>query len=1507
MNARHCDDPLDALTGMEIAIVGMAGRFPGADGIDAFWRNIRDGVESVRRFSDEQLRQRGVSEAALADQAYVKAGVVFDGMDQFDAGFFGYTPRDAEMLDPQQRVFLETAWQALEHAGYGDPAQAGVVSVHAGSGANLYLTRQLMPALALNGSQDIAAFLGALNGNDKDSLATRVAYKLDLRGPALSVQTACSTSLVAVHLACRGLLNHEADLALAGGVWLNLHQGEGYRHQQGAILSPDGHCRAFDEQAAGTAIGSGAGVVVLKRLTDALADGDTIHAVIKGSALNNDGADKVGYTAPSVNGQAEVILAAQSIAEVPADSIGYVEAHGTGTTLGDPIEIAALSQAFRHSTPRLGYCALGSVKTNIGHLDAAAGVAGLIKTTLALAHHTLPPSLNFRRANPNIDFAASPFYVNTSARPWPAGAAPRRAGVSSFGMGGTNVHLVLEEAPEHMATPAAERTQLLLVSARSAAARDAAAARLADALAGQPGLALPDVAHTLRLGRKRFAQRTVVLADDHAGAIDALCHTRTGQAYAGEALSAAPGLALLFPGQGAQHAGMGEALYRDEPVFRDAIDYCCERLQPQLGLDLRTLFHPQPGDEDAAAAQLGQTALTQPALFVQQYALAQLWLSWGAQPDALLGHSIGEYVAACIAGVFTLDDALALVAARGRLLQACPPGAMLAVGLPEQSLRTALPAGCDLAAINAPDLCVLAGPADAIDAAERTYAANGVALRRLRVSHAFHSALVAPMLAEFGALLAGIAMQPPRIPIASNVTGRWITPEQACDPAYWLEHLRGTVRFADGLATLLARPDRVLLEVGPGETLTSLARRHPALAGRPAIASQCHPDRRAQNARQPLRALAQLWVAGIELDVLARHTAGMRRVPLPSYPFERASYWITPAAGVAAAPARETGPAGWLYAPLWRRAVPQPDALPTGDGPVLLLADALGIATQLAARWRAAGRRVIVAEPGSRFDRVGADHFQVRVAERNDFAALLSEVGAITDIVHLWSLDGTQRRSTAELLARGFHSLLALAQALDSAGLAGQPLRLTVLADGVEDVDGSERLCAEKATLPAACKVLAQEYPHLACRLVDVIAAAMPDAAWLEAVCTEMAVADGPSPLALRGRHRWFKDYEAVTAPAASSRLREGGVYLITGGLGGVGLALARHLARRHRAQLVLLGRSALPPREQWPALIAKGEPAQAARLQAVLDLEAAGAEVLVLAADVADASAWPVVLAAVRQRFDALHGVIHAAGIAGGGIAAQRSRADAEAVLAPKLAARGLLDALGDAPLDFVLLCSSLSVLTGGFGQLDYCAANGFLDALAAETTTPQRPVLTVNWDVWRGLGMAAAQQLPDGIGIGAHDAGPLLEQLLAMPAASQLAVSTAPLQPLLAGQPSLALAERLGGETPPRRAGHPRPMLTTPFLAPEEGLEADLAVLWSEFLGITGIGADDSLFELGGDSLLAIQLLARVRQAYGVELHPGTLFRAPTIAALARQIETHLIEELENVQPAEPAPLAV
>ena len=1505
----HIDD---VEHGIDIAVVGMAGRFPGADDIDALWRNIAGGASAVTPLGDQALRAHGISDRALADPAYVKSGILFDGMDLFDAGFFGYSPRDAEQLDPQQRVFLETAWQALEHAGHAGAQRTKLVGAYAGSGTNIYLLRHLLPSTAIS-PDDVASLLGLINGNDKDSLATRVAYKLDLRGPAVSVQTACSTSLTAVHLACRALLNHEADMALAGGVWLNLFQGGGYRYQAGAILSPDGLCRAFDERAAGTAIGSGAGVVVLKRLADALDDGDTIHALIKGSALNNDGAAKIGYTAPGVDGQAEVILAAQAMADVAPDSIGYVEAHGTGTALGDPIEIAALTQAFRAGTRRTGFCAIGSVKTNIGHLDAAAGVTGLIKAIMALKHRSLPPSLNFERPNPQIDFAGSPFYVNTEARPWPAGDTPRRAGVSSFGMGGTNVHVILEEAPAHAGAPvgAGQRgpaaRETLLLSARSGAALAQAVERLGRHLDEHPEQAIADVAHTLRAGRKRFEHRAAVVARTQGDAIEAL-RGRGGPAYSGgRTLSDQPTVAFLFPGQGAQHPDMTRALYDEEPVFRAVVDHCCDRLRARLGLDLRTLMYPSDADRDGAAERLARTEFTQPALFAVEYALAQLWLSRGLRPDAMLGHSIGEYAAACVAGVFTLDDALDLVAARGQLVQSTPPGAMLAVNLPEAELLR-IAAGCDLAAVNAGQLGVLSGTPEAIAAIERDLLARGVPARRLHVSHAFHSALLEPVLGDFKALVSRIERRAPTIPFVSNVSGDWIGADEACSAEYWVRQLRGTVRFADGLAILLAKPDRILLEVGPGDTLSSLARRQ--ADNRPVLSSQCHPRDLAQNDAQLGRCVAGLWVAGVELDTAPAATDRTpRRVPLPTYPFERASYWVAAPqpgqveakAGTAAA--RDDG-ADRFYVPAWRRADPVPaDTDGEAHGVHLILGGEDGFSRCMRRRYTETGTPAVLVLPGVAYERLDAHRYQVRPGEVEDFTHMLQAVeiqlGPVAGVSHLWCLDVDGQPAPDGIVQRGLLTLMALAQALDASAAANRRVAITVLANQVEDLTGGETVHPEKATLYGPVKVIPQEFPVLSCRLVDVLppAGGAQQERLARQVVAEARAAAPAHALAYRGASRWTKTFDPVGVDDAGvQRLRPRGVYLITGGLGGIGLTLARHLAQHWQARLVLTGRSAVPPRAAWPALAADTDGEHAALARKLLELESLGAEVLVLQADVGDAAGMAAAVAGARERFGAIDGAIHAAGVAGGGMIAGRGADAVARVLAPKLAGTGnLMAALDGEALSFVLLCSSLGAIVGGFGQIDYCAANSYLDAYAAaENRRGRHHVVSVNWDTWRDVGMASGHQLPAERGIAPARAGTLFETLVNALPAPQVLVSTVALERQLAEACSTGLAERLLPE-PVAKGRHARPELRTAYVPADSEFESDLAALWGHFLGMERIGIHDNFFELGGDSLLAIQLLARVRQDYGVDIHPAALFKNPTVAALAVAVETLLIEELD------------
>ncbi len=873
-----------------IAVIGLAGRFPKAKSIEELWENLRHGVEGISFFSAEELEEAGVI-FPKNNPNYVKARGVLEDADKFDASFFGVNPKEAEIMDPQHRVFLECAWEALESAGYSTEEDTGLTGVFAGMSMNTYLLSNL------SSNPELMELVGAYQtmlANDKDYLTTRVSYKLNLKGPSMNIQTACSTSLVAVCVACQQLLNFQCDMALAGGVSICFPQKRGHLYQEGGISSPDGHCRAFDAKGQGTVAGDGVGIVVLKRLQEALDDGDQVYAVIKGFATNNDGAAKIGFTAPSEDGQSEVVALAQSLAGVEPESIRYVVTHGTGTPLGDPIEIAGLTKAFRAGTNAKQFCAIGSIKTSIGHLDAAAGVAGLINAILALHHKQIPSSLHFENPNPKIDFANSPFFVNTRLTEWKPSETPRRAGVSSFGIGGTNAHVVLEEAPAIEPSSRSRSSHLLLISAKTNAALDTATSHLAAHLKAQPEINLADAAYTLQVGRRAFNHRRILVCHEVSDAVDSLQTLDPKQVSSHVTERENPPVVFLFPGQGAQQVNMGLELYQTEPVFKEQVDLCSEILLPHLGFDLRTVLYPSADKTEEASRKLTQTFITQPALFVIEYALAKLWMSWSVQPQSMIGHSIGEYVAACLAGVFSLKDALILVAARGRLMQDLPGGSMLAVRLTEKELQPLLSEELSLAAINSTSLCVVSGPMGSIEALHRQLTEQRIICQPLHTSHAFHSAMMDPIVRTFAGMVAKVHPKAPRIPYVSNVTGNWITEEQTTNPEYWASHLRQPVLFAAGIGTLLKEPDVVFLEVGPGQTLGTLARQHPARSNKQMVLSSLrHAQGQQTDSFTLMNALGHLWLAGVPIDWPHLYTQERRmRLRLPTYPFERQRYWV---------------------------------------------------------------------------------------------------------------------------------------------------------------------------------------------------------------------------------------------------------------------------------------------------------------------------------------------------------------------------------------------------------------------------------------------------------------------------------------------------------------------------------------------------------------------------------------------------------------------------------------
>ena len=1513
----------DSLEG--IAVIGMSARFPGANDVSQFWQNLRDGVESISRFSPQELQAAGLSPTVFNHPLFVNAGGIVPDIDLFDASFFGFNPREAEILDPQQRLFMECAWNALEDAGYVTEKYDGTIGVYAGSGMSSYLFNIISnhEVMAMVGSYSV------LLGNDKDHLATHVSYKLNLKGPSVAVQSACSTSLVAVCMACQSLLDHQCDIALAGGVSIKVPQKAGYMYQEGMINSPDGHCRSFDAKAKGTVGGNGLGIVVLKRLQDAVADGDFIRAVIKGFAINNDGSLKVGYTAPSVEGQAEVIAMAQTMAEVNPETISYVEAHGTATPLGDPIEIAALTQAFRASTKRKGFCAIGSVKSNIGHLDPAAGIAGFIKTVLMLEHKQLPPSLHFTHPNPQIDFANSPFFVNNRLLGWKDVPTPRRAGVSSFGIGGTNAHVILEEAPKSRPSGPGRSAHLLLLSARTKSALATATINLARYLRQASDISIADIAYTSQIGRRDFEYRRALVCHDLDDAVNALESQDPRQILTAVRPARDRRVVFMFSGQGAQYVNMAHGLYRHETTFREHVDRCAEILKPYLGLNVLEVLYPRAEETETKAQHLQQTAITQPALFTIEYALARLWMAWGVHPAAMIGHSIGEYVAACLAGVLSLEDALALVVARGALMQSMPAGGMLAVSLPQSKIEAFLGKDLDLAVINGPSQCVASGPIEAIKQLQSELSAKGVAYRLLHTSHAFHSRMMDPMLEAFQEEVKKVPLHPPRVHFISNLTGTWITAEMVTDPVYWVKQLRHTVRFADGIGELLKDPDACLLEVGPGSTLNSLAHQHPGIAaGHSVLSSVRHLRDRQPDVDFIVQTLSHLWLAGVEVDWAGFHSHEQcKRVPLPTYPFERQRYWIGPHQPVEQAGKRPPGdkPARnieeWFYSPSWN--------LSSGIEPRfdsneklhwLLFGELQGLGARLMEWLRHYGQSVTFVTTGKQFARLDQGRFSIDPHRPEDYSRLLKEVRAESKlpnrIIHLWGIAaGGGVNAEAESFDHGqylgFYSLLFLSQAL-AQQKAINPVKIGVVTNSIYLVTGEEALQPEKATVLGPCKVIPQEYPNIRCQNIDIApvsSGGQPNEELLAALIAEVHNESSDTVVAYRGNQRWLPSYNPIRLDAvtgSSPLIRQGGVYLITGGLGNIGLLLAEDLAKRAHTKLILLGRSTFPQPESWSQwLKSHGELDNISRkIRKLQAIERSGSQLLILSGDVANEKQMREVVSQALTRFGAINGVIHGAGNTSAEAFSYINQTDrklCESHFDPK--ARGLTvmnKVLDGTNPDFFILLSSLSSVLGGLGFVAYAAANCFMDAFASERKKAKTTRwISINWDGWQFMpGSNDAASWSDA-SILPNEGQEAFGRILSANSPGQVIVSINNLQARIKQWIKLETVQKSQqGQKPSTGALHPRPDLPTSYVAPANETELTIAGIWQELLGVQQVGIHDSFFELGGHSLLAIQVVSRLSDIFHTELSVQTLFDSPTVAQLAEKLKP---EEQQQVEDAE------
>ena len=1360
----------------DIAIVGMALTVPGADNPQAYWQNLRDGVESITRLSEKELLEAGERPELISDPNYVPVAARLQNFDRFDAEFFGFSPKEAAILDPQHRKFLEVAWEALENAGHRTDDVDGPVGVYAGCGMGSYFYFNICsnPGLV----DDVGMFLLRHTGNDKDFLSTRVSHVFDLRGPSLNIQTACSTSLVAIHTAAEALRAGDCAMALAGGVTVELPQGRGYLFKENEILSPDGHCHAFDHRAEGTVFGSGAGVVVLRRLEDAIADGDHVWAVLKGSAINNDGAAKAGYLAPSVDGQSQAIGMALDSAGVPADTIDYVECHGTGTYLGDPIEIAALTDAYRQDTDESGYCRIGSVKTNIGHLDTAAGIASLIKATLALHHRQMPPSLGYEKPNPTIDFETSPFRVNDRLTDWTPRNGPRRAGVNSLGVGGTNAHAILEEAPERAASEESDWPfHILCLSGRSRAALDANTQALAAHLRANPNLDLADVAHTLKQGRKGFEKRRIVVAETAAHAANLLEENDPRHVFTHDLLGPRPETVFMFPGGGAQYTGMARDLYETEPVFAEWMDRGLAHLEPQLDYDIRALWLPEPDQAEAAEATLKQPSVQLPLIMITEMALAHLWISWGVKPAALVGHSMGENTAACLAGVTSFEDCIDLVLLRGRLFDTVPAGGMISVSLSEDALRPYLGDDLDIASVNAPELTAASGPQAALDALADRLTADGIEHQRVQIDIAAHSRMLDPILKDFGDFLRRITLNAPQIPVISNCTGQPLTAEQATDPDYWVAQLRNTVHFADCVEALATEGKRVFLEVGPGKALSSLAQMNEHVAPGQVLSSLRHPDQDMADDEYFLGVIGRLWACGVEADwTQIWGEARRNRVPLPTYQFQRSRYFIEPgkpAVAEEAAPLTRTDDlSAWGYRPNWRPALAdcavdietELDTVEPCNW--LIFEDDLGVAAAAADRLEATGHTVTRVTSGDTFADLGDGRFVLAPEQgRLGYDSLidaLRETDAMPDrIGHFWLVTGAEYfRPGSSFFDRnmehGFASLTALGQALAEAG-ADTPVHLTAFTTGATQVRGEALAYPEKATLSGPLGVIPREVPGFTCASVDIELPEEPKTGFLShlrehqettvpitnRLLEELLAEPGNTTAAWRGEKRFELGYRPVAlAEVEAPVFRQGGTYLITGGFGGIGLTVTADLAQRYDAKIILLSRDGLPDEDDWDSYLSQHAAGDrtSCRIRAVQALRDSGAKIMCATADVANIDQMRAVTNAAEARFGQITGVIHAAGTIDDAPLLAKDEAAIDAVLAPKITGLRVLDELfPDGTLDQMVLFSSSSTVTRPAGQVDYIAANDYLNAYAKSRAGGQTRVCAIDWGVWAQVGMAA------------------------------------------------------------------------------------------------------------------------------------------------------------------------
>ncbi len=1494
-------------TGLEIAVIGMAVRFPGAKNYREYWENLLKGEESISFFSDEELQETGIPLDLINNPNYVKANGYLKNHDMFDSSFFCYSPSDAEILDPQIRIAHETVYEALEDSGINPYQYKGSIGLILGcassiewqSAANNYDQNNLINLL-----------------NKSKFFATRISHKLNLKGPSYGVQTACSSSLVAVHQACQSIILGESDICLAGGVSVNMLRKEGYLFQEGMIKSADGHCKPFDNVGDGIVAGDGVGIVVLKTLEDAIKDNDHIYAVIKGSGINNDGNRRIDYTAPSVKGQADLIRSVHYLAETPSETITYVETHGTGTKLGDPIEIEALKLAF--DTEKKNFCAIGSVKGNVGHLDNASGIAGFIKTVLSLYHQKIPASINCNKTNENIDFEGSPFFLNTKLKEWLTDNGPLRAGVSSLGIGGTNAHVVLEEAKLiHEISPKLE-CNVIILSAKSKEALKRSKQNLLEYLRCNQDVNISDVAYTLQVGRAGFNFRDIIVCSEIDDAIESLAKSVEKSSFS---TSESINPVFMFPGQGCQYVNMAKELYDKNKYFREQFGACITFIKKTKGIDLLKFIFPD-SENDVPETEINQACIAQPLIFSVDYSIAKFLIQLGIKPKAMIGHSLGEYVAACIAGVFSLEDALSLVFERGQLMRKCPKGEMLSIMLPEKKIIELIKnTKLSIAAANAIDLNVVSGNFDEIKSLKTKLDKLKARYVQLPASHANHSEMMEPVMDEFAALFKNISLNKPNIPFVSNLDGKWIDEEKVITAEYWVTHLRHTVRFFDGMDTLLMQEKLLCIEVGPGNTLCTFLRQHSRYnEARPKVLNTIRQiQEKTSDIQYLFKSIGKTWCYGVDIlwESMYSQENKQNRLSLPTYPFEQIKYSRV-LAGVnnevsslnkTQQNEKKQAIDDWFYVPSWKRSeLPRQESCTTLSFSYMVFIDQIGIANEIISELEKQGHRAITVETGKKYNQISDFRYEIRARKKEDYKTLfdnLREQRQLPNkILHLWGVSnplnekdelGYDKVELAQEL--GYYSLINLVQTYNCLN-TNLSIDMYVITNNMQDVIGNDLLNPEKSTVLGPIKVIPREYPNIKCKSIDIeINGTKSNLS--KYILLEINDNNNEEDIvAYRNNYRWLPSFEKekfIKKQGVSDKLKKEGVYLITGGMGGIGLVLAEYLAEELKAKLVLCGRSEFPEKAEWDKWIQEHslEDSVSCKIEKIKQIELKGGEILICKGDVANEAEMQEVVEKGERFFGKINGVIHAAGTADGRMIALRDTAQSESVFASKI--RGTLvlnNIFKDKELDFLIYCSSLNSIIPAIGLVGYCAANIFLDRVSKIYCSKKDYFVTsINWDTWQSVGMAvkSAKEL-EKILIWNLSAAILPEEgrdvfnRILNSQIPQVIVSTVPLKTRMKSPLDYSVLNKIFNDNATEDSVlKTRPELTTEYAYPENDIEKRILKIWQKIFRYASIGIDDDFYELGGHSLIAMSLSSILTKELEVDVSIQEILGNTTIRGMA------------------------